>query len=243
MESGQDAGAPASPAQEATDGPAAAGDDAPGAGAGDQAPRGGDDEARARADDEVPSAGDEDEAAAIAGPAASSGGSADPGHVAGAPVWAAAMAVLLVLLIAGVVVSLVSLAHVRSSDAAGSRRQAAVAAARNAVTDLTTADYQHPQQYVDKLKTEATGSFVSMLTNSAAGFRNLLEQGKVQTAGNVVDVGVQQIGTDTAQLSVLAYITVKNSQAPHGDQRAYRLSVSMISAGSHWLVSNVEFVQ
>jgi Mce-associated membrane protein len=54
---------------------------------------------------------------------------------------------------------------------------------------------------------------------------------------------VQQVGTDTAQLSVLAYVTVKNSQNPNGTQRAYRLSVSMVSAGSRWLVSNVEFVQ
>ena len=217
MESAQDAGPPAPPAGEAED-------DAPATGADEG-------EFAAGGEDEAPVAGGEDEAPA------------DPGHEAGAPVWAAAMAVLLALLIAGVVISVVFLARVRGSDAAGSRRQAVVAAARNAVTDLTTADYQHPQQYAAKLKGDTTGSFLSMFTNSSSGFQKLLEQGKVQTIGSVVDVGVQRIGTDTAQLSVLAYVTVKNSQNPNGDQRVYRLSVSMISAGSHWLVSNVEFVQ
>jgi Mce-associated membrane protein len=212
MESGQDAGAIASPAQDATD-------EAPAAGTGDEAPAAG-------TGDEAPAAGTGDEAPA-----------------AGAPVWAAAMAGLLALLIAGIVVALVFLGHVRGSDAQSSRRQAAVAAARNAVTDLTTADYQHPQQYVGKLKADATGSFLSTFTNSSTGFQKLLAQGKVQTIGNVVDVGVQRIGTGTAQLSVLAYVTVKNSQTPGGNQRVYRLSVSMISAGSRWLLSNVEFVQ
>ena len=153
------------------------------------------------------------------------------------------MAALLALLIAGVVVSVIFLVHVRGAGAQRSRQQAAVAAARKSVADLTTASYQQPQQYVDKLRADATGNFLKTFTNSAAGFKNVLQQGKVVTVGKVVDVGVQQVGNDTAQLSVLADVTVKNSQTPNGSQRAYRLSVSMISAGSHWLVSNVVFVQ
>jgi Mce-associated membrane protein len=231
MESGQDAGPLASSAEEAEGRAAAEGaEDGSPADAGDHAPAGAEGDAPGDGGDDAP-AGGEDET------------SADPGHEAAAPRWAAAMAVLLALLIAGVAVSVVFLARVGGSDAANSRRQAAVAAARNAVTDLTTADYRNPQQYVAKLKADATGNFLSMFTNSSAGFQNLLQQGKVQTTGNVVDVGVQRIGTGTAQLSVLAYVTVKNSQEPSGAQRVYRLSISMISAGPHWLVSKVEFVQ
>lgn len=188
-------------------------------------------------------AAEDDAPAAGAEPAVSSGDSAKPDRPAGAPVWTAVMVVLCALLIAGIVVAAVFLTHVRGFDAQSSRRQAIVAAARNAATDLTTADYRHPQQYVDRLKAEATGNFLSLFTNSATGFTGVLVQGKVQTTGRVVDVGVQRVGADTAELSVLAYVTVKNSQTPHGAQRAYRLSVSMISAGSHWLVSNVKFVK
>jgi Mce-associated membrane protein len=241
MGSGEDAGALASPAQETGDdrpaagaedaGPvAAAGDDAPVAGAGDKAPVA--DEPGAA----EPAASDGDLPGPVPAPE-------EPGHNRGAPVWVAGMAALLAVLIAGIVVAVVFLGHVNSSDTQNSRRQAAVAAARTAATDLTAADYQHPQEYIGKLKGVATGNFLKLITNSSSGFASVLAQGKVQTSGRVVDVGVQKIGTDTAQLSVLAYVTVKNSQSPNGSERAYRLSVSMISAGSRWLVSNVEFVQ
>lgn len=264
MESGQDAGALASPAAEADDdAPARGTGDAPHGGdaardAGDVSagavtgpdaaahdPAGADGEAAPGADGEADGhvASDADDEAAADDEAVEGGDGERAAAGARAPVWAAAMAALLAVLTAGVAVAAVFLGHVRGSQAQRSRQEAAVAAARNAVADLTTASYQQPQQYVDKLRADATGSFLNMFTNSAGGFKNVLQQGKVQTTGKVVDVGVQHIGTDTAQLSVLADVTVRNSQTPKGSQRAYRLSVSMISAGSHWLVSSVRFVQ
>lgn len=169
-----------------------------------------------------------------------SSGAAAP---AGAPGWAAAMALLLVLLIAGVTVAVSLLLQVRRADAASARRRAVVAAARAAVTDLTTADYRHPQRYLGRLRGDATGKFLSLLTNSATGFANVLAAGKVQTAGRVVAVGVQRAGPATAELTVVADVTVRNAQAPAGGRRVYRLRVSLIRAGGHWLVSNVDFVR
>jgi Mce-associated membrane protein len=165
-----------------------------------------------------------------------------PERRAGAPVWLAAVTVLVALLIAGIVTTAVNLSGVHANNAQASSRAAAVAVARTAVTDLTTANYQDPRQYVQRLKPLAVGTFLSQFTNSASGFQDLLTQGKVQTTGRVVDVGVQRMGSGTAQLNVLVYETVKNSQTPKGSQRAYRMTVSMIQSGSQWLVSNVESV-
>jgi Mce-associated membrane protein len=211
-------------------------------------------EAEALVEEDVPAAAGapEDGAEPAAGPAA--GGpdgdesgveacdEAEPARRAGAPVWLAAMTVLVVLLIAGVVTIAINLSDVRGNDAQASSRAAAVSVARTAVTDLTTANYRDPQQYVQRLKPLAVGTFLSQFTNSASGFQDLLTQGKVQTTGRVVDVGVQRMGNGTAQLTVLVYETVKNSQTPKGSQRAYRMTVSMIQSGSQWLVSNVESV-
>jgi Mce-associated membrane protein len=254
MGSGEDAGALASPAKKAEDdGPVGEAEDKA-AGAEREAPGPEDETARAG----KKAAGAEDVAATASGnkptgaPGPEDAGPDESGEHAGsvpdrdakgAPVWLAGMSALLALLIAGVAVSFAFLGTVRGSAAENTRRQAVVSAARVAAADLTTADYQNPQQYISKLRGVATGTFLSLLTNSSSGFKSVLVQGKVQTTGRVIDVGVQRVGADSAQLSVLAYITVKNSQSPSGNQRAYRLSVSMISAGSHWLVSNVEFVQ
>jgi Mce-associated membrane protein len=158
---------------------------------------------------------------------------------AGAPIWLAAMAVLVALLIAGIVTTVLNASHVNNNNAQANDRSAAVAAARTAVTDLTTANYQDPQQYLNRLKPLAVGSFLSQITDSASGFEDLLTEGKVQSTGDVVDIGVQRTGTGTAQLTALVYETVKNSQTPKGSQRAYRMSISMIESGSQWLVSNV----
>jgi hypothetical protein len=180
------------------------------------------------------------------GPAADGiypGGSERPGGRGGALAWTAAMAALLALLVLAAAVGVFFLARVRAFDAAGSRRQAAVAAARHAVADLTTADYRHPQQYFSRLQADGTGKFLRLFVNSATGFRDILTRGKVQTAGRVAAVGVQRISAGTARLSVLAYVTVKNSQTPGGTRRVYRLTVSLIPDGSRWLVSDVEFVK
>ncbi len=191
--------------------------------------------AQAEPDDGVP-AGD-------AAGAGESGDVAGPECPAGAPVWTAVMAGLLVLLVVGVAAAGYFLARVRADDAVSARRQAVVAAARHAVTDLTMADYRHPRQYVDRLKADGTGRFLNLFTNSATGFTNVLIQGKVETVGHVAAIGVQRLGTDTAEVSVLAYVTVKNAQTPNGAQRVYRMTIWLIPAGSRWLVSNVEFVK
>jgi type II secretory pathway pseudopilin PulG len=192
----------------------------------------------AAADPDEPSAADE--------PSADEPSADEPSDTAdasGAPVWVAVMTVLVALLVAGVVTAAVFQSRVQGSNTQAGSRQAAVAVARTAITDLTTANYQNPQQYVDRLKPLAVGNFLSLFTNSAGGFQDVLAEGKVQTTGRVADVCVQRMGAGTAQLTVLAYVTVKNSQTPKGSERVYRLTVSMIQSGSKWLVSNVEFVR
>lgn len=189
-----------------------------------------------------------DEAVPVPEPVAADGeadrrdGESEPARRRGAPVWLAAMTVLVALLIAGVATTAVTLSDAGAANSRAGDRAAAIAVARTAVTDLTTADYKDPQQYVRRLKPLAVGTFLNQFTNSASGFQDLLTQGKVQTTGRVVDVGVRRIGSGTAQLTVLVYETVTNSQTPKGSQRAYRMTVSMIQSGSRWLVSNVESV-
>lgn len=162
---------------------------------------------------------------------------------ASAGVWAVSVAVLCALLIVGLVMAGLAWSRASGADATKNGQQAAISVARAAVTDLTSASYQDPNAYAAKLRPLAAGQFLSEFGNSATGFKEILVQGKVQTSGQVMDVGVQKFDGTTAQLAVLAYVTVKNTQTPSGSQRAYRLNVSMVESGSKWLVSNVEFVQ
>jgi Mce-associated membrane protein len=172
--------------------------------------------------------------------------SAEPGEAgrtAGAGIWAISVAVLCALLIAGLVTAGIFWNRAGKASAATDGQQAAIAAAKTGVGDLLTADYRNPGAWSARLKPVAAGQFLSVVSNSASGFKAILAQGKVQTAGKVVSAGVEKFGGTTAQLAVLAYESVKNTETPSGSERAYRMTVSMVQSGSKWLVSNVEFVQ
>jgi Mce-associated membrane protein len=174
---------------------------------------------------------------------ADSGEDAEVGPPASAGIWVASVTVLVAALIVGLVTAGIFWNRASGANATTSGKQAAEAAARTGVTDLLTADYQNPGAWSAKLKPLAAGQFLSVVGNSASGFNQILAQGKVQTTGQVVDVGVEKFNGTTAQLAVLADETVKNTQTPTGSERAYRMVISMVQSGSKWLLSNVEFVQ
>jgi Mce-associated membrane protein len=157
--------------------------------------------------------------------------------------WAISVGVLVVALIAGLVTTGIFWNRASGASASGNGQQAAIATAKTAVLDLTTVDYQNPGAWSAKLKPLAVGQFLSVVNNSSNGFKEILAQGKVQTTGQIVSVGVEKYSGTTATLAILAYETVKNSQTPQGSQRAYRMTLSMVQSGSKWMVSNVEFVQ
>ena len=180
---------------------------------------------------------------ADSGKDANSGEDAEVGPTASAGVWVASVTVLVAALIAGLVTAGIFWNRANGVNATTNGKQAAEAAARTGVTDLLTADYRNPGAWSAKLKPLASGQFLSVVGNSASGFNQILAQGKVQTTGQVVDVGVQKFNGTTAQLAVLADETVKNTQTPTGSKRAYRMVISMVQSGSKWLLSNVEFVQ
>jgi Mce-associated membrane protein len=152
------------------------------------------------------------------------------------------VAVLSLLLIAGLVVLGLSLTGGSASATSGGQKDAE-ATARTAVIDLFTTSYKDPTAFATKLKPLAAGQFLSVVTNSASGFSKILSQGKVETSGQVQQVATEKFDGTTAQVAVLAYETVKNSQTPQGSERAFRMSLSMVKSGSKWLVSNLEFVQ
>jgi Mce-associated membrane protein len=171
-----------------------------------------------------------------------SGDPRDSADSKGAPLWLASMVVLVVLLIAGVVVGGLFLSQVSANQSAASDRQAGLFAAKTAVIDLTTANYQNPSQYIAKLKPLAAGQFLNEFANGAKGFSTILSEGKVQTKGSVVNAGIASFGGTGEQVDVLAQETVTNSQTKNSS-RYYRMEVTMIKSGSKWLVSNVKFVQ
>lgn len=157
--------------------------------------------------------------------------------------WAISVAALVVLLIAGLVTAGLFWSKASSASADANGKQAAISTARTAVTDLLDVNYKNPSTWTAKLKPLAAGEFLSLINNSSGGLAKILATGKVQTSGKIEDIGVSQYKGDTAQVAVLAQVTVKNSQNPQGGEQVYPVVLSMVESGGKWLVSNMQGVQ
>lgn len=157
--------------------------------------------------------------------------------------WAASVAVLVVLLIAGLVTAGVYWNKASSASADSSGKQAAISTAETAVTDLFTIDYKNPNAWAANLKKLAAGQFLGVISNSSSAFAKIIPEGKVETTGKAQLAGVESYKGDTAQVAVLGYEVIKNSQNPQGSERPYHMVLSMVKSGSKWVVSNLEFVQ
>ncbi|MET8430918.1 hypothetical protein [Nocardia sp. NPDC004860] len=166
--------------------------------------------------------------------------SATPARTFAAP--ALGLVVLVVALIALAVATVLMFLQVRSTDAHKSRDAAAVAAARQMVVDLTTLSQQAVEPDINRILAETTGSFRDQFTHQADTFRQVLSKGAVDSTGEVTEAGLSSADDDHAEVLVASTSTVKNTDAPDGQQRVYRMKVSLQHVSGAWLVSNVEFV-
>lgn len=147
--------------------------------------------------------------------------------------------VVVLALLAGVIVFGLQWFGQRGQDA---EQDAASASARQIAVNLTSLDYNTIDAQVKQIIDETTGDFRNQFTQNADSFSNVVRVAKVQTTSDVVGSGVQSIGDGKARVLVAVRSTVKNTQAPQGDVRNYRMALDLQDQGGQWLTSNVEFV-
>ncbi|WP_156511464.1 hypothetical protein [Nocardia nova] len=158
------------------------------------------------------------------------------------PVTAIGVALLVVAIIAGSVVATFMQLHLRADDAAKDRDAAVVLAARRMVVDLTTLSQGSLDGDMKRIMSETTGSIRDQFSHQADSFRQVVAKGAVESTGQITEAGLISADDNQAQVLVASTSTVKNSDAPNGQQRLYRMKVSLQHLGGTWLVSDVEFV-
>lgn len=154
--------------------------------------------------------------------------------------WTILSLVVAVLILAGVSGALGL--DVRANSRNDARDHAALAAANRIAVQLVTLDHSSAKQNLDAIAADSTGSFRDQWQKISGNFASVLENGKVQSTGEVKEAGLVDI--DDAHATVLTAVTstVKNTEAPEGQQRVYRMKMTLDHSDDHWLVSNVEFV-
>lgn len=122
------------------------------------------------------------------------------------------------------------------------REQDVLVTAHQVAVDLVTLRYDNARDDLDQILTSTTGDFRQQFADVSGSFEKVLGDGQVQSTGQVELAGISKI--DDGQATVLAAVTstVKNTEAPDGERRTYRMRLTLNDIDGDWLVSNVEFV-
>ncbi|PJE21768.1 hypothetical protein EI067_26230 [Mycobacterium paragordonae] len=182
-----------------------------------------------------------DKASGSASESASESGRRWPGRPKLSAV-AAVLAVLISLVAVGAAVEMAVL----HKHAVRERQQAAeyAAAARQGVVTLTSLDFEHAKEGVQRIVEVSTGTFKDDFLKMADDFTNVVEQSKVVSQGSVqaAAVDLDSMTDNSAVVLVASTSEVTNAAGAKQDPRKYRLIVTMTREGGQLKMSKVEFV-
>lgn len=154
----------------------------------------------------------------------------------------AAISAAVIVSVASVVVGGIALSHLRAEQSESSRDAQIIDTARQVVVNMVTLRHQSVEEDIQREADGTTGPFHEQFTSSSGSFGDVLNQGQVESTGEVKEAGL--VEADEGHAVVLAAVTstVKNTEAPDGETRVYRMKVTLDSVDEKWLVSDVEFV-
>lgn len=151
-------------------------------------------------------------------------------------------ALLLVLFVGAVAAATVFTVQSRDGREVTARNDEVLSTARAAAVNLVTLRYSSARDDLDRILASTTGDFRNQFSDVSGSFEKVLGDGQVDSTGQVNEAGV--VTSDENAATVLAAVTstVKNTEAPDGEERTYRMKISLEHIDESWLVSNVEFV-
>jgi Mce-associated membrane protein len=115
---------------------------------------------------------------------------------------------------------------------------------RQGALNLTTIDWQHADQDVQRILDSATGTFYDDFQKRAQPFVEVVKQAQSKSEGTIAEAGLEPESITDNGAQVLVAVTVKTSNAGAPDQapRAWRMRLTVQKVDGEAKVANVEFV-
>ena len=113
---------------------------------------------------------------------------------------------------------------------------------RQGALNLTTIDFEHVDQDVQRVLDSSTGSFYDDFDARAQPFKEVVKQAKSKSVGTIAEAGIQSISDDGADVLVAVTVKTSNAGAAEQEPRAWRMLISVQRVGDEAKVSNVRFV-
>jgi Mce-associated membrane protein len=124
------------------------------------------------------------------------------------------------------------------------RQQSAayVAAARQGVINLTSLDFNHAKEDVQRILDNATGEFKDEFQRRADDFASVVKDSKAVTQGSIGAAAVESTTKDSAVVLVMANERITNAAGAKDDPRAFRFRVTVVRDDGELKISKVEYV-
>jgi len=132
----------------------------------------------------------------------------------------------------------------RHHNAVAERQQTAayVAAARQGVINLTSLDFNHAQEDVQRVLDSGTGEFRDEFQRVAGDFASVVKDSKAVTQGSVKAAAVESMNKDSAVVLLLGNERITNLAGAKDDPRIFRFRVTVTRDGDQLKISKVEYV-
>lgn len=113
---------------------------------------------------------------------------------------------------------------------------------RQGALNLTTIDFEHVDDDVQRVLDSSTGTFYDDFNARAQPFKEVVKQAKSKSVGTIAEAGIESISDDGADVLVAVTVKTSNAGAAEQEPRAWRMLISVQKAGDEAKVSNVRFV-
>jgi Mce-associated membrane protein len=128
------------------------------------------------------------------------------------------------------------------SQQAQAQRQLFLQVGRQCALNLTTIDWQHAENDVQRVLDSATGQFYDQFSKRKQPFIEVIKKAQSKSVGTITEAGLESDSGDNAQVLVAVSIKTSNLGAEDQQPREWRMRISVEKSGDEVKVSNVAFV-
>ncbi len=132
--------------------------------------------------------------------------------------------------------------HAYQSRKTADQRNLFLQVGRQGALNLTTIDFEHADEDVQRILDSATGTFYDDFQARAQPFVQVVKQAKSKSVGTVSEAGIKSISDDGADVLVAVTVKTSNAGAAEQEPRAWRMNITVQKVGDEAKVANVRFV-
>ncbi|MFV8245427.1 Mce protein [Mycolicibacterium peregrinum] len=123
------------------------------------------------------------------------------------------------------------------------RRDLFMETARQGATNLTSIDWEHAEDDVQRVLDSSTGRFYDDFEKRSKSFLDVVKQIKSKSVGTVTASALQSYSEDKADVLMSVTVRSTNAGVPKQDPQVWRMVLTVQHIEGKAKVSNVEFIQ